>query len=109
MLVFCVFVWIANHVVFVLDENDWLTDGLTEWSLPPQSACELIRLKKSGLAAEAEDTKPTDDVKCRGTASWPGELGPIYKNILRFILSLSYDRLMIVIYNARRFLLGVKR
>ena len=45
---------------------------MAEWSITKQSACELIRLKRSGLVADGEDNKPTDDVNCRGPASWPG-------------------------------------
>jgi len=39
-----------------------------------RSACELIRLKKSGVEATADDNKPADEVKQRGPAMWPGDL-----------------------------------
>ena len=37
------------------------------------SACELIRLKKSGLEADGGDNKQADDVKRHGPATWPGD------------------------------------
>jgi len=37
------------------------------------SACELIRLQKSGPAADADDNKSVDAVKRQGPATWPGD------------------------------------
>lgn len=38
-----------------------------------RSACELIRLKKSGLEADGGDNKRADDIKRHGPATWPGD------------------------------------
>jgi len=51
---------------------DWLAD-VTEVK---HSACELLRLKKSGGSPEAtgtDDSKPLEEAKRRGPATWPGD------------------------------------
>jgi len=54
------------------------------------AACELLRLKKSGLEADTDDNKQADDVKRRGPATWPGD--DLFICLLAYI-SLSFHYL----------------
>ena len=55
------------------------------------SACELLRLKNSGLSADTDDNKPSDKVKQRGPTTWPGDSPlsylPIYVSLSFYCLS----------------------
>jgi len=83
---------LCRLIDWLIDWLSWLT-LLVDRSEVKQSACELLRLKSSGLAATAVETAPTegnrstDDVTAgRGPATWPGD----YTSIIIYYHTLSY-------------------